>query len=91
MRARGIPGGLLRWIEAFCSERTATIQVNGQSSKVQSLPQSAMTDERKGAISGCLFRGLDDHLVEQREIENRGRWWGRVSTKNLACMGHVCR
>ena len=32
MRARGTPEGLLRWIEAFCSERTATIQVNGQSS-----------------------------------------------------------
>jgi hypothetical protein len=27
-RAMGIPEDLLRWIEAFCSDRTATIQVN---------------------------------------------------------------
>ncbi|KAF6515789.1 hypothetical protein HZS61_004530 [Fusarium oxysporum f. sp. conglutinans] len=29
MKARGIPEGLLRWIDAFCSERTATIVING--------------------------------------------------------------
>jgi hypothetical protein len=34
MRAQGIPERLLQWIEAFCSERTATIQINGQSSEV---------------------------------------------------------
>jgi hypothetical protein len=26
LRARGIPEDLLRWVEAFCSNRTATIQ-----------------------------------------------------------------
>ncbi|KAK6206220.1 reverse transcriptase [Colletotrichum tabaci] len=31
MRARGISEELLRWVSAFCSDRTATIQVNGQS------------------------------------------------------------
>ncbi|KAJ9480984.1 hypothetical protein VN97_g12529, partial [Penicillium thymicola] len=34
MKARGIPEGLLRWVEAFCSERTANIQINGQLSEV---------------------------------------------------------
>ncbi|KFG77539.1 hypothetical protein MANI_024416 [Metarhizium anisopliae] len=29
MRASGIPEGLLRWVRAFCLNRTATIQVNG--------------------------------------------------------------
>jgi hypothetical protein len=35
MKARGIPEGLLRWIDAFCSERTATIVINGQISESQ--------------------------------------------------------
>ncbi len=42
LRARGMPESLLRWIEAFCSDRTATIQVNGQTSKTRSLPQAGL-------------------------------------------------
>ncbi|CAG8080651.1 unnamed protein product [Penicillium nalgiovense] len=42
MKSRGIPEGLLRWVEAFCSERTANIQINGQLSEVQSLPQAGL-------------------------------------------------
>ncbi|KAJ6116199.1 hypothetical protein N7523_005534 [Penicillium sp. IBT 18751x] len=42
MKARGIPADLLRWVEAFCSERTATIQTNGQVSEVHSLPQAGL-------------------------------------------------
>jgi hypothetical protein len=38
MKARGIPEDLLRWVQAFCSEQTATIQINGQLSEAQSLP-----------------------------------------------------
>ena len=33
MKARGIPEVLCRWVEAFCSERTASIQINGQASE----------------------------------------------------------
>jgi exonuclease III len=42
MKARGIPGELCRWIEAFCSERTASIQVNGQTSGTRKLPQAGL-------------------------------------------------
>lgn len=38
LRARRIPDGLLRWIDAFCSNRTATVQVNGYTSEAQGLP-----------------------------------------------------
>ena len=39
MKARGIPENLLRWTEAFCSECTAMIQINGESSEICSLPK----------------------------------------------------
>ena len=37
LTARGIPSDLVSWIGAFCSERTATIVVNGQVSAVRDL------------------------------------------------------
>ena len=37
LRARGIPEPLVKWIDAFCSERTATIMVNGFISQQQDL------------------------------------------------------
>src|SRR4051812_39251749 len=40
--ARGIPLELVRWIDAFCSRRTATILVNGLTSPVQQLPQAGL-------------------------------------------------
>jgi hypothetical protein len=42
MKARGIPEDLCRWVEAFCSERTASIQVNGQASETRKLPQAGL-------------------------------------------------
>ncbi|OBS16816.1 hypothetical protein FPOA_12588 [Fusarium poae] len=42
MKARGIPEGLLRWVDAFCSERTVTIMINGQSSESRPLPQAGL-------------------------------------------------
>jgi hypothetical protein len=38
MKARGFPKGILRWVDAFCFERTATIMINGQSSESRLLP-----------------------------------------------------
>jgi hypothetical protein len=42
LTARGIPPALVQWIDAFCSERTATILVNGHTSQQQSLPQAGL-------------------------------------------------
>lgn len=64
LRARGIPEELLRWIEAFCSNRTATIQVNGQASEVRSLPQAGLP--QGSPLSPILFLFFNADLVQQR-------------------------
>jgi hypothetical protein len=64
MKARGIPEDLLRWVKAFCSERTAAIQINGQLSEVQSLPQGSPP-------SPILFLFFNADLV-QRQIDSQG-------------------
>ena len=69
MKARGIPVDLLRWVEAFCSERTATIQINGQMSEVQSLPQAGLP--QGSPLSPILFLFFNADLV-QRQIDSQG-------------------
>ncbi|RYP13221.1 hypothetical protein DL766_009878 [Monosporascus sp. MC13-8B] len=69
MKARGIPEKLLRWIEAFCSERTATIQINGQSSEIRSLPQAGLP--QGSPLSPILFLFFNADLV-QRRIDSHG-------------------
>jgi ribonuclease HI len=69
MKARGIPEDLLRWVEAFCSERTATIQINGQLSEVQSLPQAGLP--QGSPLSPILFLFFNVDLV-QRQIDSQG-------------------
>ncbi|KAI3277363.1 transcriptional regulator family: Zinc finger, CCHC-type [Penicillium roqueforti] len=69
MKARGIPEGLLRWVEAFCSERTANIKINGQLSEVQSLPQAGLP--QGSPLSPILFLFFNADLV-QRQIDSQG-------------------
>ncbi|KAF6515042.1 hypothetical protein HZS61_004948 [Fusarium oxysporum f. sp. conglutinans] len=64
LRARGIPEDLLRWIEAFCSDRTATIQINGQTSEMRSLPQAGLP--QGSPLSPILFLFFNADLVQRR-------------------------
>jgi len=70
MKARGIPEKLLRWIGAFCSERTTTIQINGQSSEARSLPQAGLPQE--SPLSPILFLFFNSNLVQRRIDSHRG-------------------
>ena len=69
MKARGIPDDLLRWVEAFCSERTATIQINGQLSEARRLPQAGLP--QGSPLSPILFLFFNADLV-QRQIDSQG-------------------
>ncbi|RKK69526.1 hypothetical protein BFJ71_g17724, partial [Fusarium oxysporum] len=69
MMARGIPEGLLRWIDAFCSERTATIVINGQSSESQPVPQAGLP--QGSPLSPILFLFFNADLV-QTQIDRNG-------------------
>ncbi|KZL88177.1 reverse transcriptase, partial [Colletotrichum incanum] len=70
MRARGIPEDLLRWVSAFCSDRTASIQVNGQSSERRSLPQAGLP--QGSPLSPILFLFFNADLVQRRIDSNGG-------------------
>ncbi|OAQ57410.1 reverse transcriptase [Pochonia chlamydosporia 170] len=70
MRARGIPEKLLRWIEAFCSNRTAAIMVNGQCSDARALPQSGLPQGSPLSLIAYLFLNAD--LVQRRIDANGG-------------------
>ncbi|KAL3955841.1 hypothetical protein ACCO45_009860 [Purpureocillium lilacinum] len=69
MRARGIPEDLLRWVEAFCPHRTATIHINGQTSEMQGLSQAGLP--QGSPLSPILFLFFNADLVQQR-IDRHG-------------------
>ncbi|RKK24129.1 hypothetical protein BFJ67_g16781 [Fusarium oxysporum f. sp. cepae] len=69
MKARGIPEDLLRWIDSFCSERTATIVINGQSSESRPLPQAGLP--QGSPLSPILFLFFNADLV-QTQIDRNG-------------------
>ncbi|TVY62542.1 Retrovirus-related Pol polyprotein from type-1 retrotransposable element R1 [Fusarium oxysporum f. sp. cubense] len=69
MKARGIPEEILRWVDAFCSERTATIMINGQSSESRPLPQAGLP--QGSPLSPMLFLFFNADLV-QTQIDRNG-------------------
>jgi hypothetical protein len=63
MKARGIPEDLLQWVEVFCLEQMAVIQINGQLSEVQSLPQAGLPQGLP--LSLILFLFFNADLIQQ--------------------------
>ena len=70
LSARGIPPVLVRWIDAFCSGRTATILVNGFTSPEQQLPQAGLP--QGSPLSPALFLFFNADLVQHRLDANGG-------------------
>ena len=70
LQAQGIPQILVHWIEDFCSEQTATIQVNGYTSKQETLPQAGLP--QRSPLSPILFLFFNADLV-QYKIDSRDR------------------
>jgi ribonuclease HI len=69
LRARGIPTDIVNWVRAFCSHRTATIVVNGQTSRPCDLPQAGLP--QGSPLSPVLFLFFNADLV-QRKIDSNG-------------------
>ncbi|KAI2955870.1 hypothetical protein CBS147352_10986 [Aspergillus niger] len=67
--SRFAPDQPLRWVEAFCPERTAAIQINGQLSEVHSLPQAGLP--QGSPLSPILFLFFNADIV-QRQIDSQG-------------------
>ncbi|KJZ68284.1 hypothetical protein HIM_12324 [Hirsutella minnesotensis 3608] len=64
MKARGMPAELVRWIDAFCSERTASLVVNGYTSEQRELPQAGLP--HGSPLSPILFLFVNADLVQRR-------------------------
>ncbi|KAK1837939.1 hypothetical protein CCHR01_19435, partial [Colletotrichum chrysophilum] len=70
LRARGIPERLVKWVDAFCSHRTASILVNGHESEARPLPQAGLP--QGSPLSPVLFLFFNADLVQHQIDENGG-------------------
>jgi hypothetical protein len=64
LEARGIPQWLVRWVGAFCSNRTASIVVNGHTSEQRELLQAGLP--QGSPLSPVLFLFFNADLVQIR-------------------------
>ena len=64
LAARRIPQDWIRWVNAFCSDRTAEIVVNGQTSKREKLQQAGLP--QGSPLSPVLFLFYNADLVQQK-------------------------
>ncbi|KID81061.1 Endonuclease/exonuclease/phosphatase [Metarhizium guizhouense ARSEF 977] len=62
LAARGLPDELVRWVDAFCSGRTASIVVNGYCSSQRPLPQAGLP--QGSPLSPILFLFFNADLVQ---------------------------
>jgi hypothetical protein len=69
LEARGILKRLVKWIDVFCSSRTATITVNGYTSGLRELPQAGLP--QGSPLSPVLFLFFNADLVQSR-IDSKG-------------------
>jgi len=70
LRARRIPSSLCRWVDAFCSDRTATLSVNEYDPEKQGLPQAGLP--QGSPLSPILFLFFNADLVEKKIDSNEG-------------------
>ncbi|XP_044717338.1 reverse transcriptase (RNA-dependent DNA polymerase) domain-containing protein [Hirsutella rhossiliensis] len=65
---RGFARELVRWVDAFCSERTASITVNGHCTAQQELPQAGLP--QGSPLSPILFLFFNADLVTGSTAES---------------------
>ena len=63
LRERGIPETLVRWIDAFCTNRKACVMANGYTSDTKLLPQSGLP--QGSPLAPILFLFFNALLVQQ--------------------------
>lgn len=69
-RQRQIPGTLVRWVDAFCSDRQASIVVNGEVSATVDLPHAGLS--QGSPLSPILFLFFSADLVQTQINKSRG-------------------
>lgn len=70
LRRRGIPNALVDWITCFCSQRKASVVVNGHSTEKVDLPQAGLS--QGSPLSPILFLFFNADLVSSKINRNKG-------------------
>jgi len=70
LRRRRIPEQLIRWIIDFCSNRKASVMVNGHVTEIADIPQAGLPQGSK--VSPMLFVFFNADLVTSRLNRNEG-------------------